>query len=68
MVHDTAATKRSIVPAPGHYDDGEIGGMMIGMGNGSTRRNPVLVSHCPPQIPHALPEHEPGPPRWEASD
>jgi hypothetical protein len=23
----TAATNRSIVPAPGEYDDGEIGGM-----------------------------------------
>jgi hypothetical protein len=26
----TAATNRPIVPAPGDYDDGEIGGMMIG--------------------------------------
>jgi hypothetical protein len=29
----TAATNRPIVPAPGDYDDGEIGGMMIGRGN-----------------------------------
>jgi hypothetical protein len=29
----TAATNRSIVPAPGGYDDGEIGGMMISKGN-----------------------------------
>jgi hypothetical protein len=28
----TAATNRPIVPAPGDYDDGEIGGM-IGRGN-----------------------------------
>jgi hypothetical protein len=28
----TAASNRSIVPAPGDYDDGEIGGM-IGRGN-----------------------------------
>jgi hypothetical protein len=28
----TAATKRPIVPAPGDYDDGEIGGI-IGKGN-----------------------------------
>jgi hypothetical protein len=34
-----AATNRPIVPAPGDYDDGEIGGMMIGRGNRSTRRN-----------------------------
>jgi hypothetical protein len=26
----TAAINRPIVPAPGDYDDGEIGGMMIG--------------------------------------
>jgi hypothetical protein len=53
----TAATSRPIVPAPGDYDDGEVGGMMIGKGNRS-----------PPQTPHALPGREPGPPRWEASD
>jgi hypothetical protein len=29
----TAATNRPIVPAPGVYDDGEIGGMMTGRGN-----------------------------------
>jgi hypothetical protein len=29
----TAATNRPIVPAPGDYDDGEIGGMMIGRGS-----------------------------------
>jgi hypothetical protein len=39
----TAATNRPIVPAPGDYDDGEIGGMMIGRGNRSTRRRPAPV-------------------------
>jgi hypothetical protein len=29
----TVATSRPIVPALGDYDDGEIGGMMIGRGN-----------------------------------
>jgi hypothetical protein len=29
----TAATDWHIVPAPGDYDDGEFGGMMIGRGN-----------------------------------
>jgi hypothetical protein len=43
----TAATNRPIVPAPGDYDDGEIGGM-IGRGNRSTRRNPAPVRLCPP--------------------
>jgi hypothetical protein len=49
---DTAATNRSIVPAPGDYDDGEIGGM-FGKGNRSTRRIPAPVSLCLPQTPHA---------------
>jgi hypothetical protein len=48
----TAATNRPIVPAPGDYDDGEIGGM-IGKGNRSTWRKPVPVPLCPPQTPHA---------------
>jgi hypothetical protein len=48
----TAATNRSIVPAQGDYDDGEIGGM-IGRGNRSTRRKPAPVPLCPPQPPHA---------------
>jgi hypothetical protein len=47
----TAATIRPIVPAPGDYDDGEIGGM-IGRGNRSTGRKPAPVLLCPPQIPH----------------
>jgi hypothetical protein len=59
-----AATNRPIVPSPGDYDDGEIGGMMIGRRNRSTRRKPTPVPLCPPQIPHALPGCEPGPPRW----
>jgi hypothetical protein len=29
----TAATNRPIVPTWDNYDDGEIGGMMIGRGN-----------------------------------
>jgi hypothetical protein len=48
-----AATNRPIVLAPGDYDDGEIGGIMMGRGNGSTRRKPIPVPLCPPQIPHA---------------
>jgi hypothetical protein len=48
----TAATNRPIVPAPGGYDDGEIGGM-IGRGNRSIWRKPASVPLCPPQTPHA---------------
>jgi hypothetical protein len=55
----TAATSRSIVPAPGDYDDGEIGGMMISRVNRSTRRKPAPVPHCPPQTPHACPDANP---------
>jgi hypothetical protein len=49
----TAATNRPIVPALGDYVDGEIGGMMIGRGNRSTRRKRAAMPLCPPQIPHA---------------
>jgi hypothetical protein len=64
----TAASSRPIVLTLGDYDDGEIGGMMIGRGNQSTRRKPAPMPLCPPQTPHALPGREPGQPRWEASD
>jgi hypothetical protein len=42
----TTATNRPIVPAPGNYDDGEIGGMMIGRGNQSIREN-LPQCRCP---------------------
>jgi hypothetical protein len=48
----TAATNRPIVPAPGDYDDGEIGGM-IDRGNRITRRKPAPLPLSPLQIPHA---------------
>jgi hypothetical protein len=64
----TAATSGRSVQTPGEYDGGEFGGMMIGIGNRSTRRNPAPVTFYPPQTPHALPGREPGPLRWEASD
>jgi hypothetical protein len=61
----TATINRGIVSAPGDYDDGKIGGMMIGRGNRSTRRKPAAVSTTNSTC---LPGREPGPPRWEASD
>jgi hypothetical protein len=64
----TAATDKPIVPTPGDYDDGEIGGMMIARGSRNTQRKPAPVPLCPPQTPHALPRRELGPTRWEASD
>jgi hypothetical protein len=55
----TSATNWPIVPAPGDYEDGEFGGMMIGRGSRSTRRK---------RVPRDLTWREPGSPRWEASD
>jgi hypothetical protein len=63
-----SALRPSIVPAPGDYDDGETGGMMIGKGNKSTLRKPASVPLCPPQTSHALLGREPGLQRWETSD
>jgi hypothetical protein len=63
----TAATNRPIMSAPGDYDDGEIDGMIIGRVNRSTRRKPVPVPLCQPQIPPAD-GRESGPPLWEASN
>jgi hypothetical protein len=37
----TSVTNWPIVPAPGDYDDGEFGGMMIGKGNRGTWRKPA---------------------------
>jgi hypothetical protein len=48
------------VPTPGDYDEGDIGGMMNGKGNRSTRRKPAPVPLCPPQTLHACPDENPG--------
>jgi hypothetical protein len=64
----TAATNSPIVPAPRDYDDGEISGIIIGKGNGSTRRKPTPVPLYPPRTPHTLPGREARPPWLEASD
>jgi hypothetical protein len=62
----TAATNRPTVPAPGDYDDGEIGGI-IG------KETEVLGENLPQcrvfhYKPHMLPGREPGSPRWKVSD
>jgi hypothetical protein len=44
----TATTNRPIVPAPGVFGEGEIGGMICS-GNRSTRRKRAPVPLCPPQ-------------------
>jgi hypothetical protein len=63
----TPAIKRSIVPAPGDYDDGEIGGM-IGKGNRSTLRKTLPQCCFVRHKPHMLPGRKHRPPRWEASN
>jgi hypothetical protein len=49
----TVATNRFTVLVPDDYDDGEIGGIMIGRGNRGTRRKPAPMPICPPHTPHA---------------
>jgi hypothetical protein len=56
----TTATSTLIVPATGDYNDGEIGGMMIGRGKRSTRRKPAPVLLCRPQIQNACPDANAG--------
>jgi hypothetical protein len=55
----TAAINRLIAPAPGDYDDGEIG-EMIGRGNRSTLRKLAPMPLCPPQTQHACPDTNQG--------
>jgi hypothetical protein len=60
----TAATSRPIVPAPGDYDDGEIGGM-IGKGTevlGETCPNAALSTTNPTCCPDANPDRRVGKP------
>jgi hypothetical protein len=59
----TSATSWPIVPAPGDYEGGEFGGMMICKGNRNTRRKPAPVPFCPPQPPYAVSGREP----WAAA-
>jgi hypothetical protein len=68
---DTAATTGLLYQPRMISDDdcGEIGGMMIGRGNRSTRRKPAPAPLCSPQnLTWPRPGFEPGPSRWEASD
>jgi hypothetical protein len=56
----TAATYRPIVLAPGDYDDGTFGGIIIGRGNRSTWRKLAPVPLCLPKTPQACPDANPG--------
>jgi hypothetical protein len=59
---------RTLLTVSVDCDDGEIGGMKISRENRSTRRKFAPTPLCPSQIKLAIPEREPGPPRWGASD
>jgi hypothetical protein len=56
----TSATSWSIVLAPGDYEEGEFGGMIIGRGNRSTRTKLAPAPLCSPQIPQTWPGTNPG--------
>jgi hypothetical protein len=43
----TSATSKPTVSAPDGDECGEVGGMRIGRGNPSTRKNPLPVPLCP---------------------
>jgi hypothetical protein len=56
-VHSVLRPLFGLLYQPQTIDDddcGAIGGMRVDRGNRSTRRKPVPVPHCPPQIPHDL--------------
>jgi hypothetical protein len=55
----TAATNRPSVPAPGDYDDEEIGGM-IGKGNRSTREKTCPNATLSTTNPTCCPDANPG--------
>jgi hypothetical protein len=55
----TAAANRPIGPAPGDYDDGEIGGM-ISRGNRSTRKKTRPSATLSPTNPTCCPDSSPG--------
>jgi hypothetical protein len=56
----TTATNKPIVPAPGDYDDEEIGGMMIGRRNRSTRRKLDPCAALPTTNSTCCPDSKPG--------
>jgi hypothetical protein len=56
----TAATIKSIVPAPGDYDDGEIGGMMIGKGNPNYSEKTCPSAALSTTNPTCYPDANPG--------
>jgi hypothetical protein len=65
------ATTTGLLYHPQMIDDGDcgaIGGMKMGRGNRSTRRNPASVPLCHHKSHMTRIGLESGPPRWEASD
>jgi hypothetical protein len=55
-----AATNRPIVPAPGDYDDGEIGGMMVWQGKPKYLEKNYSSAALSTTTPHACPDANQG--------
>jgi hypothetical protein len=53
-VHSALRPPMTYCASPGWLSWWSNGGMIIGKGNRNTRRKPVPMPLCPPQIPHAV--------------
>jgi hypothetical protein len=63
-----SAINKPLVPAPGHYDDGQINGTTDWLGKLKYTEKTYPSATLSTTKPTLLPGREPGPPRWEASD
>jgi hypothetical protein len=57
----TSATNWPIVPAPGDYEDGEFGGLVVGRENRSIREQTCPSATLSTTNPHDPTRHEPTP-------
>jgi hypothetical protein len=64
----TSASNWPIVPAPGECEDGEFGGIKIGMGNRSAQRKPAPTHFVHHKSHLTRPGLEPRLTWWETSD
>jgi hypothetical protein len=64
----TATTNRTIVTAPGNYDDGEIGKIIVWQGKPKYSERTWPSAALSITNPTRLLGREYGPPRWESRD